>query len=126
MSARQIPRADGDSPKKAVRPVKAKPTAPVAPAAPATDAASAVSAKAPRTVTFPFRSDFDVSITLPREGMSVKELKKLLYFLLPYAIDWEPTMSPRTVFEVLERELPERVRLTGAPVGSPVKHYAPP
>jgi hypothetical protein len=55
-----------------------------------------------RTVTFPIRPDFDVAITLPRSGLTVQELKKLVYFLLPYANDWEPSESPRNVFKMLE------------------------
>lgn len=77
-----------------------------APAAPAADATPAALLKATRTVTFPIRPDFDVSITLPREGLSVSELKKLLYFMLPYATDWEPSMSPRSVFEVAPSKEP--------------------
>lgn len=57
-----------------------------------------------RTVTFPIRPDFDLSVTLPRAGISVDELKRLVYFLLPYAQDWEPSQSPRSVFPMLERE----------------------
>lgn len=57
-----------------------------------------------RTVTFPIRPDFDLTITLPRDGLKVAELKKLLYFLLPYAQDWEPSQSPRSVFNMLEGE----------------------
>ena len=57
---------------------------------------------ATRTVSFPIRPDFDLSVTLPRDGIRVDELKRLLYFLLPYAQDWEPTQSPRSVFNMLE------------------------
>jgi hypothetical protein len=59
-----------------------------------------------RVVTFPIRPDFDLKITLPRNGLTVPELKKLVYFLLPYAQDWEPSESPRSVFNMLEREEP--------------------
>jgi hypothetical protein len=57
-----------------------------------------------RTVTFPIRPDFDLRVRLPRNGLTVQELKKLVYFLLPYAQDWEPTESPRNVFQMLERD----------------------
>jgi hypothetical protein len=40
---------------------------------------------------------------LPRDGLTVAELKKLLYFLLPYTKDWEPNGSPQQVFAALER-----------------------
>ncbi len=56
-----------------------------------------------RTVSFPLRPGFDLTITLPRDGITVKELKKLLYFLLPYTKDWEPTGTPQQVFSALER-----------------------
>jgi hypothetical protein len=56
-----------------------------------------------RTVTFPLRPDFELSVTMPRDGLSVAELKKLLYFMLPYAKDWEPSGSPQQVFAALER-----------------------
>ncbi|HEX5459618.1 MAG TPA: hypothetical protein VFX20_06570 [Steroidobacteraceae bacterium] len=55
-----------------------------------------------RTVTFPLRPDFDLTITLPRDGITVEELKRLPYFLLPYARDWEPSQSQRGVFNMLE------------------------
>lgn len=57
-----------------------------------------------RVVTFPIRPDFDIQVTLPRAGLTVPELKKLVYFLLPYAPDWEPSESPRNVFPMLERD----------------------
>jgi hypothetical protein len=57
-----------------------------------------------RVVKFPIRPDFDVSITLPKSGITVAELKKLVYFLLPYTNDWEPNDAPRNVFSMLEGE----------------------
>jgi hypothetical protein len=57
-----------------------------------------------RMVNFPIRPDFDLQVRLPRNGLTVQELKKLVYFLLPYAQDWEPTESPRHVFQMLERD----------------------
>jgi hypothetical protein len=35
--------------------------------------------------------------------VTVAELKKLLYFMLPYTKDWEPTGSPQQVLAALER-----------------------
>lgn len=56
-----------------------------------------------RVVTFPIRQNFDISITLPREGLNISELRKLAYFLLPYTKDWEPTSdTQRNVFPMLE------------------------
>jgi hypothetical protein len=43
-----------------------------------------------RTVTIPIRPDVDLKITMPKSGLTVAELKKLAYFLLPYANDWTP------------------------------------
>lgn len=57
-----------------------------------------------RTVTFPIRPDFELAVTLPRAGITVDEVKRLVYFLLPYAKDWQPSESPRGVFPMLERE----------------------
>ncbi len=57
-----------------------------------------------REVTFPIRPGFDLQVSLPRAGLTVQELKKLVYFLLPYASDWEPSETPRSVFPMLERE----------------------
>jgi uncharacterized protein YkvS len=57
-----------------------------------------------RVVTFPIRPDFDLTMELPRAGITVDELKRLVYFLLPYAKDWQPTESPRSVFPMLEGE----------------------
>jgi hypothetical protein len=34
----------------------------------------------------------------------VQELKKLVYYLLPDTQEWEPTDSPRNVFNMLERD----------------------
>jgi hypothetical protein len=55
-----------------------------------------------RTVTFPIREDFDVTINLPRDGLTVAELKKLAYFLLPYAKDWDPN-DARNDFPALNK-----------------------
>lgn len=55
-----------------------------------------------RVVKFPIRPDFEVSIEIPSEGLTTSELKKLLYFLLPYAQDWEPSQSPKSVFPMLD------------------------
>lgn len=57
-----------------------------------------------RLVSFPIRPDFELTIKLPRAGLTVSELKKLVYFLLPYAQDWKPAQSPPSVFPMLEQE----------------------
>jgi hypothetical protein len=56
-----------------------------------------------RVVEFPLRRDFDVKITLPREGITMAELQRLAWFLLPYATDFDPSSSPRDTFPMLNR-----------------------
>jgi hypothetical protein len=102
VSSRQSTRAAGDGEKK----TKPKPEKPKAQQ---TTSGSGTTHQAPpnpdtRVVTFPIRPDFELSVTLPRAGISVDELKRLVYFLLPYAQDWEPSQSPRSVFPMLERD----------------------
>lgn len=43
----------------------------------------------PRKVSFPIRSDFNVEITLPADGLTAKEVLKLGLFLFPYCKDIE-------------------------------------
>lgn len=106
VSAKQSARPAGDGEKKA----KSKPKADKAKAqAQQASSGNGATHQAPpnpdtRTVTFPIRPDFDLSVTLPRAGITVDELKRLVYFLLPYAQDWEPSESPRSVFPMLERD----------------------
>lgn len=105
ISAKQNTRPSADGEKKA-RATKAKPEK-VKPQVQASGAnGSTNSAQTPppqtRVVSFPIRSDFDLSVTLPREGIKVEELKRLVYFLLPYAQDWAPSQSPQSVFPMLE------------------------
>jgi hypothetical protein len=98
VSARQSSRPANDGEK------KAKPKA--EPRASADSGAQRQENPSPdaRTVTFPIRPDFELQVKLPRDGLTVQELKKLIYFLLPYAPDWEPSEAPRTVFPMLERD----------------------
>jgi hypothetical protein len=105
VSAKQSARPAADGEKKA----KAKTEKPKAQPQQQTASGNGAAHQAPpnpdtRTVTFPIRPDFDLSVTLPRAGISVDELKRLVYFLLPYAQDWEPSQSPRSVFPMLERD----------------------
>lgn len=51
-----------------------------------------------RLVKFPLRTDFELEVKLPRNGLTVAELQRVAYFLLPYTSDWEPTASPRDMF----------------------------
>jgi hypothetical protein len=99
VSAKQAARPAGDGEKKA-RPTKAeKPKA-----APQPEAAQPQHANDPstRTVEFPLRKDFDVKITLPRDGITMAELRKLAWFLLPYATDFDPSTPQREAFPMLD------------------------
>lgn len=46
------------------------------------------------TASFPFSQGRKVTVILPTEGLSMGELKRLGYFLLPYANDWNPDAMP--------------------------------
>ncbi|MBY0372334.1 hypothetical protein K2X33_16760 [bacterium] len=52
-----------------------------------------VSSDAVRHVSFPIRKDFCVEMTLPPEGITLKELKRLGLFLYPYCQDIDPGSS---------------------------------
>jgi len=101
VSARQSPRATSDGDKKS----RTKAETPNTRKNGASPQDPPRSSQDTRVVTFPIRSDFETQITLPRNGLTVQELKKLVYFLLPYASDWEPSESPRNVFPMLESEV---------------------
>lgn len=45
-------------------------------------------------VAFPLRKDLSVEVTIPKEGLTLKELKRLGMFLFPYCKDVEFTDSP--------------------------------
>jgi len=78
-----------------LRPSKQKPSAPV----------PNLFADRPdaRTVSFPLRPDFEVTVSLPKDLLTMAELRRLAWFLLPYAADFDPgTTSPRAVFQMLE------------------------
>ena len=55
-----------------------------------------------RTVKFPIRDDFDLEIKLPKDRLTVAELQKVAFFLLPYTRDWEPTTPPGSVFPMVQ------------------------
>lgn len=44
----------------------------------------------PRRVSFPIRPDFAVELTLPPEGITLKEMHRIGLFLYPYCTDIEP------------------------------------
>jgi hypothetical protein len=47
-----------------------------------------------RRVAFPIRPDFCVEMTLPPEGLTLKELQRLGLFLYPYCQDIDPSAEP--------------------------------
>lgn len=47
-----------------------------------------------RRVSFPIRGDFNVEMTLPPEGITLKELQRLGLFLFPYCKDIDPSLDP--------------------------------
>lgn len=56
-----------------------------------------VASKSPegvRRVAFPIRTDFCVEMTLPPEGITLKELRRLGLFLYPYCQDIDPSAEP--------------------------------
>lgn len=55
-----------------------------------------VSSDLNRKVAFPIRPDFSIEMTLPAEGLSMKELHRLGLFLYPYCYDLDPERSPWT------------------------------
>lgn len=74
--------------------------------------ASAAAAPDPdsRTVSFPLRPAFEVTVKLPRDGITMAELRRIAWFLLPYATDFDPSESPRAQFPMLE---PREGRMNG-------------
>lgn len=100
-AAKQTARPAGDGEKKA-KPKAEKKAQPQEQAKPNPGTAFA-SDTAMRTVEFPLRKGVDVKISLPRDGITMAELKKLAWFLLPYASDFDPEVSPRDTFPMLER-----------------------
>jgi hypothetical protein len=48
---------------------------------------STSSGNSTRKVSFPLRTDFNIEVTLPKDGLSLKELLRLGLFLYPYCKD---------------------------------------
>jgi hypothetical protein len=63
---------------------------------PSTNGSGSGAGDSPSTTTavFPFPGGRRVKIELPAEGLSMTEIKRLGYFLLPYANDWSPETMP--------------------------------
>jgi hypothetical protein len=55
-----------------------------------------------RVVKIPLPArDIEVEVTIPRD-LTVSDLKRILWALLPYAGDWDPNVSPGVTFPQLE------------------------
>jgi hypothetical protein len=85
VAAKQNGRPGGEGEKKARAP-KAEKAAP---------AEAPKGNPAERVVTFPLRKDFEFKTALPRDGITMLELRKVLWFLLPYTTDFDVSVSPR-------------------------------
>ena len=105
VAARQSGRAASAGGEKRTRAEKPKAAPAAASAPPSDDDADA------RVVKIPLPSGFEVTVRLPRE-LSVKDLKRVLWALLPYAADWDPSVSPLQTFPQLENQLDDRKDLS--------------
>jgi hypothetical protein len=83
----------------ATKPVEVKPKK-VAAKAPVVDAEEVdeviVPSRVGRKVSFPIRSGLCIEMTLPEDGLTLKELHRLGLFLYPYCTDIDTDHSPWT------------------------------
>ncbi len=94
LAARQAGRpAAGDGEKRAPRPEKAK-------AAPAAEHVNEDSSDT-HTVTIPLPAGTKVIVKLPNT-LLVKDLQRVMWALLAYTSDWDPSVPPRQTFAQLE------------------------
>lgn len=98
VASRQNSRSTGDEEARATRTraEKPKPNASASTSAPADDVNPAL-----RLVRIPLPSGVEVEVKIPRD-LTVADLKRVLWALLPYAHDWDPNVSPRQMFPQLE------------------------
>jgi len=61
---------------------------------PSANGSGASNSSSTTTASFPFSGGRRVKIELPAEGLSMIEIKRLGFFLLPYANDWSPDAMP--------------------------------
>jgi hypothetical protein len=94
VAARQSSRASAADGEKRARSEKPRPAPAASAARPEDDADT-------QTITIPLPAGTRVVVKLPRE-LLVKDLKRVLWALLPYASDWDPSESPRQTFPQLE------------------------
>lgn len=93
VAARQSARATAAEGEKHTRAEKPRPAAASAP--------SSQDDPDTHTVKIPLPGGRQVVIDLPR-ALTVKDLQRVLWALLPYASDWDPSVSPRQTFPQLE------------------------
>lgn len=101
VSAKQAARSAGDNEKKA-KPKAEKKAQQTENLGQATNNRDFADDATMRVLEFPLRKDVEVKISLPRDGITMAELKKIAWFLLPYATDFDPGVSPRETFTMLE------------------------
>jgi hypothetical protein len=93
VAARQSGRATAAEGEKRPRPEKPKPAQ--------ASAAPQVGDPDTRVVKIPLPSGFEVEVKLPRD-LAVKDLQRILWALLPYASDWDPSVPTGKMFPQLE------------------------
>lgn len=107
-AAKQSARPAGDGEKKP-RAAKAEKPKAQEPASAASAEASSTSDPATRTVEIPLRKGVEAKLTLPREDFTMADVntmadvKKIAWAMLSYASDFDPEVSPRETFPMLER-----------------------
>jgi hypothetical protein len=95
VAARQSSRTTNADGEKRTRTEKPKPAAGASPTPPKDDDADT------HTVTIPLPTGTKVVIKLPR-ALLVKDLQRVLWALLPYASDWDPSVPTGKMFPQLE------------------------
>ena len=87
-------KAAGDGEKKAKAPKADKQARAAAVAAP-------VASGNTRMVAIPIRSDFDISLVIPKD-LKISEVRKIAYVLAGFVVDYDPTTSVRALQNLLD------------------------
>jgi hypothetical protein len=74
-----------------------EPVTPPPPRAPKREPQAAAAPSGGRRVSFPVRPDFNLEMTIPNDGLSMKELLKLGLFLYPYCKESQDTRAEDTL-----------------------------
>jgi hypothetical protein len=54
-----------------------------------------------RMVAIPIRSDFDISLVIPKD-LKISEVRKIAYVLAGFVVDYDPTTSVRALQNLLD------------------------